>query len=101
MGEQVAQFIAYLVNNEDRSYLYARVEGKYFRIASPTKEHSYVVRFHNRGEMYSDIDALKRVNDDMVCFFNKEATPYKDQKFHNLITMLRSQGDFSLLEMVA
>lgn len=94
MGETQAQFVAYLVNQEEKGFLYAKVDNKFQRIVSPTTEDSYVVTFDNYNEMLGDIDALKRINEDMICYHEQNYTPFKDFNFCNLISMLQTQGRF-------
>lgn len=92
MGNTQAQFVAYLINPQDSGFLYAKIDNNYHRIVSPTTENSYVVTFDSYNEMMDDIDALKRVNEGLICYQDRNYTPYDDFKFNNLVGMLQAQG---------
>lgn len=97
----VIQFIAYLVNEEEKGYLYASKDGEYFRVSSPTSEDSYIVIFNSRTEMLSDLRAMKCLCDDMVCFHREDLTPINFMKIRNVMTMLSSQERLSYRRMCA
>ena len=87
-----SHFIAAMMDDSGRGYVYACIEGKHYRIVSPTTEDSYVVRFNDYQEMRSDIDAIRHLHDGLICINSQDYSPFDGNKLDNLAEMLSMQG---------